>query len=230
MSDYLTDTTDEPDVDVVETDATVETPGFDYESPEFLEAVERTAAQQVETVLERMASQTREPDAEIEIDSPDALQQFIRSEIQRANDARFAELEPTVRAFEDQRNQERIDEWCGKIPAIAEAQQFLPEEYEGEGATNLVQFMATGYMPELEARYGRGERAVQTALRMAADQLNAFAKATHQAGYQARNAELQGLSGARAPSPSAVETVGIRDEPDSVLAAADNWASRNGLN
>jgi hypothetical protein len=151
--------------------------------------------------------------------------------VQNALESRFSQIEPTVRQFEDMQNAELIGEWTEKIPAVKEVQELVPEDAADQfNASELVQFMASGYLPDLEQRYGPGERAVQGALRMAADQLKGFALAVHQAGYQGRNAELGRLAGARAPLPTgAVESSELREMPADEMAAASLWASRNGL-
>lgn len=213
-----------------------EAPGFDYDDPQFLEAVERAADQRLTNLLEQAAQyeQPAEGEEDAEIDpygDPAGFRQFMESMVSNALESRFSQIEPTVRQFEDMQNAELIGEWTEKIPAVKEVQELVPEDAADQyNASELVQFMASGYLPELEQRYGPGERAVQGALRMAADQLKGFALAVHQAGYQGRNAELTNLAGARAPVPAgAVESSELREMPADEMAAASLWASRNGL-
>lgn len=198
----------------------------DYDSPEFQQAVQYAAQDAIGTMLQQAAQQEEGGDEGDELIDPE-VKQYLEGMMQRTVQSQMEQIRPTVQAFEDQQNQAKVEEWCEKIPAITETQEMLGEE---ANASSLVQFAATGYLPELEERYGPGERATQTALRMAADQIKGAVKAAHAAGYQARNAELQGLSGARPPLAIApVEGVQLREEPKDEMAAAALWSSRNGL-
>jgi hypothetical protein len=213
-----------------------QTAGFDYEDPQFLEAVERAADQRLTSLLEQAAqyeqpAEGQEQDAELDpYGDPTGFRSYMEQIVSNALENRFSQIEPTVRQFEDAQNAELIGEWTEKIPAVKEVQELVPEDQVDQfNASELVQFMASGYLPDLEQRYGPGERAVQGALRMAADQLKGFALAIHKSGYQGRNAELGRLAGARAPMPAAVESSELREMPADEMAAASLWASRNGL-
>lgn len=197
--------------------------GFDYEDPDFLSAVERAADARLQSTLESMASE--QEGAELDGIDPDIRGLFEKIAEQKIQQA-LAPMVPTVEAFEEQEHERRVNEWTDKIDGIADAQQFLGE---GRDARSSVQFMASGFLPDLEARYGKGERAIQGSLRLAAEQYQADIKAAHDAGYRARNEEMQGRSTARDPAPAHTEAVEIRDEPESIMAAADVWASRNNL-
>jgi hypothetical protein len=217
-----------------EEETELEAPGFDYEDPQFLEAVERAADQRLTRLLEQAAQYEQQGEGEEpEVDpygDPAGFRQFMEQIVNNAIEGRFSQIEPTVRQFEDAQNAELIGEWTEKIPAVQEVQQLVPEDQADQfNASELVQFMASGYLPDLEQRYGPGERAVQGALRMAADQLKGFALAVHKAGYQGRNAELGRLAGARAPVPAAVESSELREMPTDEMSAAALWAARNGL-
>lgn len=207
-----------------------------FESPEFRDAVAYASRQELAAVLEQAAQY--EPQAEgaegeqSELDpygDPAGFQTYLAKLVDQGVERRVSALEPTVHAFEDQQNQQKIEGWVEQIPSVQESQQMLGEDVAPNSASNAVQYMATGYLPELEDRYGPGERATQTALRMAADQYKAQIKAAHDAGYAARNAELQGLSGVRAPvSVGAVEGVVLGDQPADEMEAAELWSNRNG--
>ena len=214
-----------------------ETSAFNYEDPQFLEAVERAADQRLTNLLEQAAQYEQpaeggEEDAEVDpYGDPAGFRAYMDQIVQNGIEARMQQIEPTVRQFEDAQNAELIGEWTDKIPAVQEVQQLVPEDQVDQfNASELVQFMASGYLPDLEQRYGPGERAVQGALRMAADQLKGFALAIHKGGYQGRNAELGNLARASAPVPAgAIESSELREMPPDEMAAASLWASRNGL-
>lgn len=223
----LPEVDDTPDTDVDETPAAIA--GIDYEAPEFQEAVQR----QLEAMVQSAAAYQQGEEQPTELDpygDPQGTIEAFRSIVQQE----LSQIQPTVQAFEDQQNQAKIEEWAGAIPAIKETQEMLGEAAEDlpEGVASMaVQFMATGYLRDLEERYGPGERAVRGALGMAADQLKQIVKASHDAGYQARNNELRGLT--NAPQPPVVagarESVQIEDQPKDEIAAADAWINRRAL-
>lgn len=209
-----------------------EAPGaFDYDDPRFQQAVEQAAQRQLDAVLQQAAQydeQQQVEQGETEYVDPEVLQ-VIDQRFQRMLDQRMEQIAPTVEAFEDQQNIQQIEQWTQAEPAIQEAQQMLGEGDDVPSAANLVQFAATGYIGDLEARYGPGERATRTALRMAADQVKGALQRAHDAGYQARNAELQGHAQARTPVPGGpVEAVRLEDEPKDEMEAMERIMARNG--
>lgn len=224
---------DEPAADDSADEPVAEAPaGIDYSSPEFQEAVSAAAQQELGGLLQGLVSSEGQEGAEaVELDpygDPDGFRGFLQSMVRQELDT----IKPTVQAFEDQQNQTKIEEWCTTIPEIKEAQELLGEQAQDlpeNFASQTAQLMATGYLRELEERYGPGERAVMQALKMASSQLKQFAKAGHDAGYQARNAELQGHVNARQPAPTAVESVQLQEQPADELAAAEIWSNRRGL-
>jgi hypothetical protein len=229
----VSDATDEG----ADADAEAAAPAIDFSAPEFQDAVAEATQQQLGQLLQGLAAEGQDgAAAELpELDpygDPQGFMGALQQTFGQIVDQRLGQIQPTVQAFEDQQNQTRIEEWCSAIPEVKEAQELL-----GEAAADLpenissqaTQFMATGYLRDLEERYGPGERAVNQALKMAASQLKQIVKAGHDAGYQARNNELRGISGAREPAPTAVESVRLDEQPSDELAAAEIWANRRGL-
>lgn len=194
---------------------------FDYQAPEFQQAVGYAVEDAMGRLLQQLA-QSDPGDDEAELDpynDPEGFRGYMQQAIDQSISRHMQQIEPTVHAFEDQQNQQLVEQWCEDEAAITEAQEMLGEE---RSASNTVQFMASGYLPDLEDRYGPGERATRTALRMAADQYRSDLKAAHDAGYQARTNELRGLSGARppiTPGSGPVEAVAIHEEPADELEA-----------
>jgi len=210
--------------DAPETDA----PAFDYDAPEFQDAVARAASEQIGSMLEQAGQYDEQDDPSAEGIDP-AFLQLIDQRFDKRIDQRFSQIEPTVEAFREHQNQQTIDGFIGQVPAISEAQALLPEDSEVQ-AENLTRQIAFALVPELEERFGQGsQRAVQAALRQAGDIVHGAIKTAHQAGYQARNAELGRLSGAPPPGPPSAEGVSLREEPESIMAATDAWSARNGL-
>jgi len=231
------DVDDAPDSDDDETSAVADAaPAIDFEAPEFRDAVSEVAQQQLGQLLQGLAAY--EPGADetpAELDpygDPQGFMQSLEQVINNALEQRMSTIQPTVQAFEDQQNQQRIEAWCDAIPEVKEAQEMLgaqADDLPENIASQAVQFMATGYLRDLEERYGPGERAVNQALKMAASQLKQIVKAGHDAGYQARNNELRGITNAREPAPAAVESVQLAEQPSDELEAAEIWANRRGL-
>lgn len=205
--------------------------GFDYSDPAFLDAVAAAADQRLDALLKQAAEydETQQPDDGEGLVDPE-VQQYLDARMTRAIDQRFGQIQPTVQAFEDQQNIAQIEDWTKAEPAIEEAQAMLGDTEEGgPSASDLVMFAATGYIEELEARHGPGERATRTAIRMAADQVKGALKAAHDAGYQARNAELQGHVTTRPAGPGGpVEAVRLAEEPKDEMEAMDRIMARNG--
>lgn len=205
-------------------------PAFDYESPEFLDAVNQAADSRAEarlTELLEQAAQDYDDSQDFEEgDSRQAFRQMIRSEL----DSYRQEIAPTLEAFQEQQNQQQLDELIDRTPAIAEAQDLLPEGTD-QHTDELAAKIAWSLVPDLAERYGgtQSPRAVQAALRQAGDMVLGYAKAQYQAGYQARNDELKGRSTAREPAPAAVETLGTLEEPMTPQAVAEAWAARRGF-
>jgi hypothetical protein len=208
---------------------------IDYEAPEFRDAVTEAARGELEALLQGVAAQ-QQSDEPIELDpygDPAGFMGTLQQTFNQIVDQRLSQIQPTVQAFEDQQNQRKVEEWAAAIPEIREAQELLGEQAEDlpeNFASHVAQYMATGYLRELEERYGPGERAVSQALKMAASELKQFAKASHDAGYQARNNELRGLTSAPAPVPAgARESVQIEDQPADELEAAARYIARHNL-
>lgn len=222
---------DPGDVTDVDTGTDTDAQPFDFDQlaqhPDFLEFIDQRADTRLQTLLEQAAQDYEQPPDQADLDGyePNAVQQFV----ERAIDQRFQQIQPTIETFQEREQQAQIEEFIDKTPAIGEAHGLLPDDTE-QNTTDLVRQIAYALAPDLADRYGglNSPRTTQAALRQAADLVHGYAKAMHQAGYQARNNELKGLSTAREPAPAAVETTGIREEPESVMAAAEQWAARNG--
>lgn len=207
-----------------------EAPSFDYEAPDFQQAVGYAVQDAMGQLLQQAAQyEGGEAEDSPELDpynDPQGFQGYLQQAIDQGIGRHMQQIQPTVQAFEDQQNQQLVEQWCEDEAAIKEAQELLGEE---RSASNTVQFMASGYLPDLEERYGPGERATRTALRMASDQYRSDLKAAHDAGYQARTSELRGLSGARAPvTQGSAEAVQLEEEPADEMAAIARIAARNG--
>jgi len=207
-----------------------------YESEDFTRAVEersREVAREELGALLEQASQYEEGEERPELDplgDPTEYQQGLSTMFEKMIDQRLQSILPTVQEFQNQQSQAQIGQMLEKIPAVQEATSLLPEDVrEQVNVPRAVENMANGYLPEAEARYGPGPRAVETALRMAADEFNGSLKAAHKAGYEARNAELGRLAGAREPAPAGSPPVPIRDEPEDEMAAVAQYLARNGL-
>jgi hypothetical protein len=221
------DTDTQPDTEAEPTGQAV-----DYDAPEFREAVSLAARDELGAFLQQAMAAEQDGGEEYEIDplgDPAEYQQNLSQMFERMIDQRMQAIMPTVQEFQNRQSQEQIGTMLEKIPAATQAAEMLPEEQRA-GVPKVIEYMANGYLPDTEARYGPGERAVETALRMAADEFHNQLKVAHKAGYEARNAELGRLAGAREPvaSGQTVEATGIRDEPADEREATDLWLARNG--
>lgn len=226
----------------VEEDTGAQAAAIDFTAPEMQDALRDVAREEFGALLQGLAEQQGGGEVEVpELDpygDPAGFMGALQQTFGQIVDQRFSQIQPTVQAFEDQQNQAKVDEWASVMPAIKEAQDLLGEGAEDlpENAASLMaQFAATGYLSEMYGRYGnetqaQRERSAQAALRIAADQVKQIVKASHDAGYQARNNELRGLSSAPAPTPiGSRESVQIEDEPANELEAAERYIARKGL-
>ena len=205
-----------------------------YESEDFTRAVEERSREVAREELGAMlqeAAQYQEGEEQPEIDflgDPAEVKQGLAGMMQQIVQQEMAQIRPTVEAFQQQQSQQEIEQMIDKLPAVQETEQLLPED-DRDGVRSAVHFMAMGFLPETEGRYGPGARADETALRMAADQLNSKMKAAHKAGYEARNAELGRLAGAREPAPAGSPSAQLREEPKDEMEAVATYLRRNGL-
>src|SRR5688500_17350911 len=121
MSDFADETqTDQPEAAVSDTpsDAVADTPSapaLDYSAPEFREAVAEASREQLAELLEQAAryeqQQPAEGDEEGEFDpygDPGGFRENLNGMIQNAVRQVIEPMVPTVQAFEDQQNEQRI--------------------------------------------------------------------------------------------------------------------------
>jgi hypothetical protein len=213
--------------------AVAEAPALDIgaisQMPEFQEAI----GQAVFQTLGQLAEQPGEeggPEEEFDPYDPDAIQRRIDQLVEQRVDQRMSRYEPTIQQMEVANWQDKIEHNLSQLETVKQIEQLLPEDTPADHrAAPAVQRTAMAFLPEMEALYGSGDRAVEASLRAAADYELAKLKQAHGAGYAARNAELARLSGAPAPAPAQGGPAEILDEPGNELEAAERYAARHGL-
>lgn len=224
--------TPEP-VEPVEEPAAPEAPAeIDYgqllSSPQASEAI----GQAVYDVLGRMAEQSG-GEGEPEVDfygDPAEVQQNLNTLIQQQIQQALSPILPAVEQMEIANLQDRIEQQLGSLPTVGEIGQLYPEDTpDDQGAAVVVERLATAFLPEMRNLYGDTDRALEASLRAAADYYLPVAKALHGAGYAARNAELQRLSGAPAPAPTQGTAAEIVEEPGDEFEALERYAARRDL-
>lgn len=209
------------------------TPEIDYgqllSSPQASEAI----GQAVYDVLGRMAEQSGGEQDEQGLDlygDPAEVQQNLSGLIQREIQQALSPILPAVEQMEIANLQDKIEQSLGQLPTVNEIGQLYPEDHpDDQGASVVVERLATAFLPEMRNLYGDTDRALEASLRAAADYYLPIAKALHGAGYAARNAELQRLSGAPAPAPTQGAPAEIIDEAGDEFEALERYAARHDL-
>lgn len=219
-------------------DAGAETPvapeinyGEFVNTPEFGRAVGEAVYAQLGALAEQQQmGEDGEPEFDIYGD-PQALQQQINATIERQVEERMARYEPAIERMEVADWQDKIEHTLREIPSVAEIDNLLPDELREQGinAGALVERTAHAYLPEMRQTYGDTQRALEASLRAAAEETLNTIKGAHAAGYAARNAELQRVSGAPAPAPLTSGPAEILDEPVDEFDALERYSSRHGL-
>jgi len=223
----------EPDVTPEPAPAPPPAPDFSeaFRSPEFGEAV----GQALVGVLGQMA-EPEDPAAE-EIDfygaDPGEVKQYLDQIVEQRLSSLTQRYEPAIQQMEQAGWQDMIDRTTGELGTVKEIGQNLPEDLPPEQSPDvLVQRLATAFLPEMDQLYaGQKDRAVEASLRAAADYALPIVKAAHAAGYAARSAELQRISGAPAlpPQQAGGAEPHLVEAPQDEFAALESYAARKGL-
>ena len=201
-----------------------------FTSPEFRDSV----GQAVVGVLSQMADSEAPGAEQADFDfygaDPAEVQQYLNQIVEQKVQALTSRYEPAIQQMEVASWQEKIDRTVGELETVKQIDQLFAEDHPADqGAGVMVERLAAAFLPEMTSLYGEGDRAVEGALRAAADYALPIVKAAHSAGYAARNAELQRLSGAPAPPPSQGGEAQLVNEPQDEFEALARDAERHGM-
>lgn len=201
-----------------------------FASPQFSDAVGNA----VLGVLGQLAdSEGGEGGQEEEFDfygaDPGEVKQYLDQIVEQRVSALTQRYEPAIEQMEVASWQEKIDRTVGELETVKQIGQLFPEDHPSEQGPNvLVERLATAFLPEMRSLYGDGDRAVEGALRAAADYALPIVKAAHAAGYASRQGELQRLSGAPALPPTQGGEAQLVDEPQDEMEALQRYSERRG--
>lgn len=212
----LDTTTDTDTTDLVDTDTTTDdtpaapaAPTIDWDDPEVSQMLEERSQQAAEAYIDRMLTQGQEggdvQQDEFVLDpmaDPQEFTQGLVGLLGQILDQRLGPVQDIVERQQVSDAESYVHGTIERLPEVAGVSELLPSPTEGAEdtrqaeAANLIEMMASGFLPAAEAQYGPGERSVQAALRAGAAHVQSTLKSVYDAGRAAREAELKNLSGA----------------------------------
>jgi hypothetical protein len=208
-ADLATDTSAAADTDTaadVDTD-TPAGPQIDWDDPQIQQQLEERAGYAAEQRFAQLLEEAQQgygdqqgaeqhalPDP---MEDPDGYAQGIVGQIGQLLDERLGPVNEIVERQQVSEAQSYVDGTIERLPEVAAVSELLPAPAEGAedtrsgDAADLIEMMASGFLPAAEAQYGEGPRAVQAAVRAGAAHVEKTLKAVHAAGRASREAELQ---------------------------------------
>lgn len=212
-------------------------PALDFSSPEFQEAVRQHAGPAAQQQLaDLIANLPGEEEPQQFLDplgmEPEQFTGGLQDMFGKMLDERLAPLMQTVERQQAQDAQGFVNEQIESLPQIAAVSELLPAPKEGEedtrsqSASDLIELVSMGFLPQAEAAYGAGEQAVTAALRAGAHHVEQSMKQAYDAGRASLTADQERVASAGEPVNGAAAAE-LPAEASDVFEAANRFYDRS---